>query len=92
MPQQAHSPTQGKTKNKGQMLGPMVQEEPTTLKINNNYRRISTLPGKLLKLEISQETNGHDCRHVNRYSIFNSSKTEDVIVTPVQDQALAQSQ
>lgn len=50
------------------------------------------MPGKLLKLEISQETNGHDCWHVNRYSIFNSSKTEDVIVTPVQDQALAQSQ
>lgn len=37
----------------------MVQEEPTALKINTNYRRIPTLPGKLLKSEISQETNGH---------------------------------
>ena len=76
MPQQAHSPTQ--RKDKGQILVPSVQEEPTNPKINNNCRRISTLPGKILKLEISQETNGHDCRHINRYSIFNSSKTKDV--------------
>ena len=76
MPQQAHSPTQ--RKDKGQILVPSVQEEPTNPKINNNCRRISTLPGKILKLEISQETTGHDCRHINRYSIFNSSKTKDV--------------
>lgn len=55
-----------KTKNKGQTQGLTVQEDPTAPKINSNYGRISTLPGKLLKLEIRQETNGHDCRQVNR--------------------------
>lgn len=36
----------------------MVQGEPTNLKINSKYREMSILPAKLLKLEISQETNG----------------------------------
>lgn len=47
----------------------MVQEEATASKINSNYRRIPTLPGKLLKSEICQETNGHNSQpNVSQYS------------------------
>lgn len=47
---------------------------PTALKINSNYRKISTLPAKWLKPEIGQESNGHNCRpNVNQYNPFNSS-------------------
>lgn len=52
-----------------QESSPKVQKEPTALEINSNYRRIPTLPRKLLKSEIIQETNGHDSQHtVNQYS------------------------
>lgn len=47
-----------------------MQEEPTDLKINSGYRKISTLPEKLFKSDINQETNGQDCwPDVNQYII-----------------------